>query len=163
MLSEGLKDGSIKGDNLYLGAIRGAGEKKRVYDEARLYLLRRDQDKVQGGQLGVDLSVDANVLRNQSQLSQTAQRRAANRNLLEYGGVWIDEDFDAKMPTVVVKAQSKAYFRILERQPQVKEVYKLGNQLVWVTPNRSALIIDTNDGKEKLSDDEIDKLFAAKK
>ncbi|HEV3116251.1 MAG TPA: VIT domain-containing protein [Gemmataceae bacterium] len=163
MLSEGLKDGSIKGDNLYLGAIRGAGEKKRVYDEARLYLLRRDQDKVQGGQLGVDLSVDANVLRNQSQLSQTAQRRAANRNLLEYGGVWIDEDFDAKMPTVVVKAQSKAYFRILERQPQVKEVYKLGNQIVWVTPNRSALIIDTNDGKEKLSDDEIDKLFAAKK
>jgi hypothetical protein len=32
-----------------------------------------------------------------------------------------------------------------------------------VTPNQTALVIDTSDGKEKLSDDEIDKLFVAKK
>ena len=107
--------------------------------------------------------MDANNLRNQSRLTQTALRQVAGRNCLEYGGVWIDEDFDAKMPSVVVKAQSAAYFRILERQPQVKEVFKLGNQLVWVTPNRTALVVDINDGKEKLTDEEIDKLFVAKK
>ncbi len=32
-----------------------------------------------------------------------------------------------------------------------------------MTPNGTALVIDTNDGKEKLSDAEIDKLFVAKK
>jgi Ca-activated chloride channel family protein len=63
----------------------------------------------------------------------------------------------------VVKAQSDAYFRILERQPQVRDVFRLGNHLVWVTPSRTALVIDTSDGKEKLSDAEIDKLFVAGK
>ena len=118
---------------------------------------------MQAGRLGVDLSVDANNLRNQSRLTQTAQRRVASRNVVEYGGAWIDEDFDAKMPTVIVKSQSAAYFRMLERQPDLKEVFKLGNYLVWVTPNRTALVIDQNDGKDKLSDEEIDKLFVAKK
>ena len=85
------------------------------------------------------------------------------RNCLEINGAWIDEDFDAKMPTVIVKALSAAYFRILERQPHVKDVFKLGNHLVWVTPNGTALVVDTNDGKDKLSDAEIDQLFIAKK
>jgi hypothetical protein len=31
------------------------------------------------------------------------------RNLFDIGGVWIDETFDPKMPTVIVKAQSKAF------------------------------------------------------
>jgi Ca-activated chloride channel family protein len=164
LAEESLKDGAVKGsDAFYLGAVREAGEKKHAYDEARRYLLQREQEKVQGGQLGVDLSIDANNLRNQTRVTQTALRQVANRNLLEFAGVWIDEDFNSKMPTVVVKAQSAAYFRILERQPQVKEVFKLGNHLVWVTPNQTALVIDTNDGKEKLADEEIDKLFVAKK
>jgi hypothetical protein len=33
---------------------------------------------------------------------------------------------------------------------------------VWVTPNGTALVIDTNDGKDKLTDGEIDALFARK-
>ena len=44
----------------------------------------------------------------------------------------------------------------------MKEVFKLGNHLVWITPNRTALVVDTNDGKEKLTDEEIDKLFVKK-
>ena len=43
------------------------------------------------------------------------------------------------------------------------EVFKLGNYLVWLAPNGAALVIDLNDGKDKLSDTEIDKLFVAKK
>ena len=112
---------------------------------------------------GVDLAVESNNLRNQCKLQQSALKRVAGRNCMEIGGVWIDEDFDAKMPTLVVKAQSAAYFRILERNPKLKDVYQLGNHLVWVTPNGTALVIDTTDGKEKLTDAEIDKLFVAKK
>jgi Ca-activated chloride channel family protein len=42
-------------------------------------------------------------------------------------------------------------------------VFRLGNHLVWVTPSGVALIIDANDGKDKMSDADINKLFVAKK
>ena len=32
----------------------------------------------------------------------------------------------------------------------MKDVFQLGNHLVWVTPNGTALVIDTSDGKDKL-------------
>src|SRR5262249_42597391 len=143
--------------------LQEAKEKKKAYDEAREALGRKQNLDVQAGKLGVDLSVQMNNLRNQTRLEYTAQRNVGGRNVMEIGGVWIDDGFDAKMPVVTVKAQSDAYFRILERHAKVKEVFQLGNHLVWVTPNGTALVIDTNDGKDKLSDEEIDKLFVAKK
>jgi Ca-activated chloride channel family protein len=148
---------------LALRALKEAGEKKRAYDEARQAFALRRADAVQAGKLGVDLSIQSNNLRNQSQLTATASKQVAGRNCLEIGGAWIDEGFDPKLPVVIVKAMSPAYFRMLERQPQVKDVFKLGNHVVWVAPNGTVLVIDTNDGKEKLSDAEIDQLFVAKK
>jgi Ca-activated chloride channel family protein len=116
----------------------------------------------QVGQQGVDLAVASNELRNQSRLTQTANRAAYGRNCVEIGGVWVDDKFDAKMKLVVVKAQGKAYFRILEKQSQMKDVYRLGNYVVWVAPNGDALAIDPNDGVDELSDEAIDKLFVRK-
>jgi Ca-activated chloride channel family protein len=142
-------------------ALKEAKDRKQLYDDTFRALARRDNEGVQTGKLGVDLSVDANNLRNQSQLTQTAVKQVAGRTCLEIGGVWIDEGFDAKMKAVTVKAQSPAYFRMLERQPRVKDVFRLGNYLVWVTPSGTALVIDMHDGKEKLTDEEIDKLFVA--
>ena len=42
-------------------------------------------------------------------------------------------------------------------------MFRLGNHLVWVTPSGTALVVDSADGKDELSDKEIDKLFAARK
>lgn len=114
------------------------------------------------GRQGVDLAVASNELRNQSRLTQTANRTAYGRNCVEIGGVWIDDQYDAKMKLVTIKAQGKAYFRILEKQSKMKEVYKLGNFVVWVAPNGDALAIDPNDGVDELSDEAIDKLFVRK-
>ena len=147
-------DGKAKGEAL---------EKKRAYDNAIRALRGRDREAVQTGKLGVDLSVQMQNLRNQSKLDQTASKNVQGRNLMEVGGVWIDDAFKDGMKLVVVKAQSDAYFRILERHNQMKDVYRLGNHLVWVAPNGAALVIDANDGKEKLTDEEIDNLFAAAK
>src|SRR5207302_10130732 len=156
-------DGKGEGKDAFNYAFREAGAKKKTYDEARQALARRRTEEVQAGKLGVDLSIQSNNLRNQTQLTSTALKRVAGRNCLEIGGAWIDEDFDAKMPVVIVKAMGPAYFRILDRQPHVKDVFKLGNHAVWVTPNGTALVIDTNDGKDQLSDAEIDQLFVTKK
>jgi Ca-activated chloride channel family protein len=138
-------------------------DKKRAYDDALKALRRKELGAVQAGKLGVDLSIQTQNLRNQNRLETTAIRNVHGRNCLEIGGVWVDEGYEAKMPRVVVKAQSDAYFRILERHTLVKDVYRLGNHIVWVTPSGTVLIVDSTDGKDKLSDEEIDKLFVAKK
>jgi Ca-activated chloride channel family protein len=140
-----------------------AADKKKAYDDAFQALRRRDQTATQTGKLGVDLSVQIQNMRNQNRLEQTALRNVQGRNMLEVGGIWIDEGFNDKSKLVVVKAQSEAYFRILERHTAVKDFYRLGNHVVWVTPSGAVLVVDANDGKAKLSDEEIDKLFVAKK
>jgi Ca-activated chloride channel family protein len=140
-----------------------AKRKKEALDAYYLQLKEKGKDGVQAGKLGVDLSLQMQNLRNQSKLDQSALRQVNGRTCMELGGVWIDDGFNAKMEVVTLKAQSNAYFKLLEKQPKMKEVFKLGNHLVWVTPNNTALVIDTSTGKEELSDAEIDKLFTAKK
>jgi hypothetical protein len=88
-------------------------------------------------------------------------RNVLNRNVIDVGGVWIDDGFNPKLETVTVKAMSDAYFRVLERHPQVKEVFQLGNYLVWVTPSGKALIIDQGHGADEMPDADIDRLFVA--
>ncbi len=142
---------------------KDAKEKKALYERARDLLSQRQQEGVQAGKLGVDLSLQTANLRSQSRLDQAAIKNVQGRNCLEFGGVWIDEGFDAKMPTFTIKAQSDAYFKLLDRQPKMRDVLTLGNHLVWVTPNGTALIIDMTTGKEKATDAEIDALFVAGK
>jgi len=113
----------------------------------------------QTGKLGVDLAEAGKDLKEQKKLSLTAMRAVNGRNCVEIGGLWIDDKFEAKQQMVIVKAQSDAYFRILEKQPDMKEVFRLGNYVVWTAPSGRALVIDANEGKEKLDDQEIDALF----
>jgi Ca-activated chloride channel family protein len=134
-----------------------------VLNVARQALASGDREGYQAGQVGVELSLQSEALRNGSRPDQTTVRRIANGNCFFINGAWIDETFTAKIPTIEVKALSAAYFRILERHPEVKEVFQLGNRLIWVTPSGTALVIDAGTGQEKLSDCEIDKLFVAKK
>jgi Ca-activated chloride channel family protein len=154
------KDGAGQGDTK---ALQEALDRKEAYAAAASALRAQRTEEVQAGKLGVDLSVQSNLLKSESRPAPTAVRQAFGRTCLEIGGVWIDDQFQARMPLVTVKALSDAYFRILELHPQVKEVFQLGNHLVWVTPSGTALVIDTSDGKDKLSDDEINQLFAVRK
>ncbi|MBL8799101.1 MAG: VWA domain-containing protein [Planctomycetia bacterium] len=143
--------------------LKEAQDRMNLFRQAKAALQQGDKDAVQREKLGVELSVQSNNLRNQDRLQQTAQKRAGNRNCLDIGGVWIDDAYDVKMPQVVVKAMSDAYFKILEKQPQMKEVFRLGNFLIYVTPSGTALLIDANNGQDTLTDDEVAKLFVAKK
>jgi Ca-activated chloride channel family protein len=152
-----------KGDKDVRRMLDEARAKKGNLDGTKKALEEKNAAFYQAGKSGVDLAIYSCNLRNQTRLEQTAQCNAYGRNCVEIGGVWIDDKFDAKTPTCVVKAQSDAYFRILELQPQMKNVYRLGNHLVWMAPCGTALIIDSSDGKEKLSDSDINKLFVAKK
>jgi Ca-activated chloride channel family protein len=156
------KAGDGKGGDAYK-ALSEAKDKKAAFDQANAAFQRGAFAHTQREKLGVDLSLQTQNLRNQARLEYTAQKNVQGRNCMELGGVWIDEKFDPKMKAVVLKAQSNGYFRMLERQPTVKDVFLLGNYVVWVTPSGDVLVIDGKNGKEELSDKEIDALFAAKK
>jgi Ca-activated chloride channel family protein len=140
---------------------------KRVQDETKALKdaeLNWKEGRVrlnQEGKLGVDLAEASNHLRGQSRLSLNCKQDVNGRNCVEIGGVWIDDRFKADTKAVVVKAQSEAYFRILEKHPKMKDVFCLGNHLVWIAPSGQALVIDARAGQEKLADEEIAKLFAA--
>jgi Ca-activated chloride channel homolog len=145
-----------------LKSVKEAREGITSFETARQWYANGQFQQAQSGKVGVDVAVCANNLRCQDRLTQTANKFVQGRNCLELGGLWIDEGFTADMKTLVVKAQSEAYFKILEKNPKMKDVYRLGNHLVFVCPNKTALIIDTTDGKETLKEDEIEALFKAK-
>src|SRR5262249_46939578 len=147
----------------YLRALQDAKDRYSSWNMANAALKDGKKGEVQEGKLGVDLSCENSNLRNQCRLTKTAVQRIGGRNALDVGGVWIDEDFDAKMPTVTVKAMSKAYFRMLELQPTMRDVFRLSNHLVWVTPSGTALVVDLNSGQEEMADPDIQKLFVKKK
>jgi Ca-activated chloride channel family protein len=117
----------------------------------------------QSGKEGVDLALQLNEMRNQDRVARATAKQAAGRKCLDINGVWTDDGVDAKMPLVKLKAQSDAYFRMLERHPHMREVFQLGNRVVWVTPSRSVLVIEPAAGEERMSDADIDRLFVAKK
>ena len=182
-LSKDLKDRNAKGDptrrarqtraktrrskrlpnGCLMVAARATRSNMLNYEQARKFYANGQFKDAQVGKVGVDVAVCANNLRSQDRLTQTANRYVQGRNCLELGGLWIDEGFTADMKTVVVKAQSDAYFKILEKKPEMKDVFRLGNHLVFVTPSKMALVIDMNDGKDKLTDEEVTALFVAKK
>jgi Ca-activated chloride channel family protein len=149
-------------DPYYLRAMQETKDRFEAHNQAKGLLKLGRKDEVQEGKLGVDLSCESANLRNQTRLTQTAVQRVKGTNCLEVGGVWIDEAYDAKMPTVTVKAMSKAYFRMLELQPSMRDVLRLGNHLVWVTPSGTALVIDASTGNETMDDADIQRLFKKK-
>ncbi len=137
---------------------------KGNYDTQRdaAYQMKQGQFRnTQQGTLGVNLSVNNEKLRNQMQVGQSATRWLGTRNAIEVGGIWIDEAFCSEHKTIAVKAMSPAYFRILERHPEAKNVFRISNHLVWVTPSQAAIVIDPLAGAEEMADDAIDNLFVA--
>ena len=143
--------------------LKKAMDAKGNLDRAKDALRRNDQNAVQGGKMGVDLSVQNQSFRDQITVSETAIKQISGRSMIEVGGVWIDEGFQKSMPTMVIQAQSDAYFRLLEKQPQLRKLFGLGNYLIWVTPANTALVIDTQEGKNTISDKEIEQMFAPTK
>ena len=156
---EGKKNPELAEAQGALDSVKNAKSLMENLETARKAYQQNKLEQVQTGSLGVDMAVCSKNLRSQDRLTLSACRVVNGRNCLEVGGVWIDQEFNGKMKAVVVKAQSDAYFRILEKNPGMKEVYRLGNYLVYVTPSKVALIVDTANGKEKLTDAEIDELF----
>ena len=76
--------------------------------------------------------------------------------------MWVDEKFDAAADMTTVKFGSEAYFKLIEKAPQLIEALKLGTRIVITTAEGNVLAI-CGAGSEKMTDAQIDALFVAKK
>lgn len=141
------------------GATNAVNGVKETLDQANRALRAGDLQQTQQGRLGVDLSVQMNEMKNQSQQSRQIQRQVNQRNCLEVNGVWVDDQYKKETPTFAIKTMSNAYFQLLEKKPEMKDVLQLGASLVWIAPNGTAIVIDPNTGKEEITDEEITRLF----
>lgn len=135
---------------------------KKVLDEAKKNSQLGQLYQNQQGQQGVEYASQLNNMKNQNQQGRNAQRMVNKRNCIEINGVWIDDQYKKETPTLNIKTMSNAYFKLLEKKPEMKEVFALSQSVVWITPNGTALVIDPSAGKEELTDEEIAKLFTKK-
>jgi Ca-activated chloride channel family protein len=85
-------------------------------------------------------------------------RRVAGRVFMNISGVWIDQSYDDEAEIVRVEYLSDAYFQLLDREPDLKDILALGERVVWRTPSGKTLVID-GEGKEKFTDEELDHLL----
>lgn len=137
----------------------GSSENQRYLEQAKSANDKGQFRQTQQGELGVQYAQQLNDMKNQNQQGRTAQRMVNKRNCIEINGVWIDDQYKKETPTLNIKTMSNAYFKLLEKKPEMKEVFALSQSVVWITPNGTALVIDPSNGKEELTDEEITKLF----
>jgi Ca-activated chloride channel family protein len=89
-----------------------------------------------------------------------AFKRAGKTRFYEYRGMWVDERFEASCKVTMVKFGGAAYFRLIELKPDLVEVFKVGDALVYVTAAGQALGVGAS-GEETLTDAQIEDLFKA--
>jgi Ca-activated chloride channel family protein len=116
------------------------------------------------GRAGVDVSRRLRALKEAEQAGNAGQlfRKTAGTRFFSYDGVWVDERFDAAAAVTTVKFGSDAYFKLAEKAPALVQALKLGTSIVYVTAEGKALVV-CDAGEEKLSEAQIDAMFAAKK
>ena len=73
--------------------------------------------------------------------------------------VGVDQGFTSSTPTLRLRVLGKAYFRLLDRHPELGPVFALGKRITWVSPSGTALVID-NQGQDEVTDATLDRLFA---
>jgi Ca-activated chloride channel family protein len=159
------------------GARSGAGEPADMTpaerEKARIILdnLAKAQErlKLESGTDAMLLSKQLDALKRSasegdegSRIVQSTARTVAGRTMLPYRGFWVDADWTDALERVSVKYASDAYFALLDAEPKLKDLFKLGTQLIIVLPSQIALVIE-DDGQDTLHAKEVQRLLAPAK
>lgn len=85
-------------------------------------------------------------------------RKAARTRFFAYRGMWVDERFEAGNAVTAVKFGSAAYFRLIEKHPELIDALKVAATLLYVTAPGKALVVGPS-GEERVTDQQIAELF----
>jgi len=111
----------------------------------------------ESGERAVEVAKSISELKLAERAEGLAVKKVGERTFEYVQGFWVDRAYKAGMPTVEVQYLSEAYFKILEAEPQLKDVFVLGEKLVIVV-GRKALVIQ-NEGRARMTDKEVAELL----
>ncbi len=83
---------------------------------------------------------------------QTGNRAFFNKN-----GLWVDTEYEGKIEPVKIQRFSEAYFKLLDKAPEVGKYYALGDQVIFLLNGKAIQIGD--EGKTDLSEPELNSLL----
>lgn len=89
---------------------------------------------------------------------QNAQNRG-NRQMTNYRNVWVDEKFQGTEKLTKVRWGSEAYFRLARENKDMNDIFSMGQRVVVVTARNQAVVVDTDDGVDKLDEAQVKEIF----
>jgi Ca-activated chloride channel family protein len=81
-----------------------------------------------------------------------------NRTFFDKNGLWVDSEYEGKVEPVKVKAFSEAYFKLLDRVPEVGMYMALGDEIIFLLNGKPIQISDQ--GKVDFTDSELNLLVS---
>src|SRR5581483_2189198 len=76
------------------GAARPVNEQQALYARMRSAFANGQSAE---GELGVDVALEVNALRTECRVTGKVTRQALGRTLVNVGGAWVDDHYDAKL------------------------------------------------------------------
>jgi Ca-activated chloride channel family protein len=137
---------------------RAQEDRKRELELSKA--LDEDFEK-KGGKSGVDAASYIRRLKEAERPDEGKMglsKKASGVRFFEYRSIWVDERFDGGCEVTRVKFGSDAYFKILDRRPELVEMFKIGTSVLIVTAKGKALLIGS-EGEASLADSQVDALF----
>ncbi|MCX5648915.1 MAG: hypothetical protein NTX40_07455, partial [Planctomycetota bacterium] len=86
-------------------------------------------------------------------------QQRGNRQVANYRGVWVDDQFQGTEKVTKVRWGSNAYFRLARERTDLREIFSLGQRAVIVTARNQAVLVDADEGIEELDDAQVKTLF----
>jgi hypothetical protein len=84
---------------------------------------------------------------------QTGSRAFFNKN-----GLWVDTEYEGKIEPVKIQRFSDAYFKLLDKAPEVGKYYALGDEVIFMLNGKAVQIGD--EGKTDFTPAELNALIS---
>lgn len=135
-----------------------AGRERRESDRSAP---SADELKAQSGRAAVEAAEYLLALKQARAAAggeEARTRRAAGTRFYFYRGFWVDERVEATHAIMRIRFGGEAFFRLLEKRPELAEALRLGTSVICVAAPGKALVVDLS-GPEALSDEALEELF----
>ncbi len=84
--------------------------------------------------------------------------QTGNRAFFDKNGLWVDTEYEGKIEPVKVQRFSEAYFKLLDRVPEVGKYYALGDEVIFLLNGKAIQIADQ--GKTDFTETELNSLIS---
>lgn len=88
----------------------------------------------------------------------TGVMQTGNRAFFNKNGLWVDTEYEGKIEPVKIQRFSEAYFKLLDKTPEVGKYYALGDEVIFLLNGKAIQIADQ--GKTDFTESELNSLLA---